>query len=77
MFSNITVVIGFGGAIGASFAGYITPSLMYLKVFGPEIKAAFQESKLHGLYWAIMPTACLLLGLLALVAGTVATILSI
>ncbi len=77
MFSDVTVVIGFSGAIGASFVGYITPSLMYLKVFAPEIKAAFQKSKLHGLYWAIMPTACLLFGILALVAGTVATILSI
>ncbi len=70
-------MFGFGGAVGGSFVGFITPSLMYLKTFESEIRAAFQESMLQGLYWILLPTACILFGLLALVAGTVATSISI
>ncbi len=70
-------MFGFGGAIGGSFVGYIMPSLMYLKTFESETRHAFQKSKLHGLYWATLPTACLLFGVTALVAGMVATVLDL
>ncbi len=77
LFSDLTDVFGFGGAVGGSFVGFITPSLMYLKTFEPEIRVAFQKSKLQGLHWTLLPTACLLFGLFALIAGTVATSISI
>eukprot|EP01084_Bolivina_argentea_P027073 50322_1 len=76
-FDDLTSVLGLGGAIGGSSAGFIMPSILYLNVFKSEIMDAFQKSKLHGLYWAILPIACLLFGIMALVAGTVATVLDI
>ncbi len=76
-FDDLTSVLGLGGAIGGSSAGFIMPSILYLNVFKSEIMDAFQKSKLHGLCWAILPIACLLFGIMALVAGTVATVLDI
>ncbi len=73
----MTFVIGMGGAIGGSFAGFITPSILYLKVFTPEIMDGFQKSKLHGLYWVALPVACLLYGIFSLIAGTVGTVLTL
>ncbi len=70
MFDNLTFVIAISGAIGASFVGYIMPSLLYLKVFEPEIVHAFKGSILSGFHWAALPVTCLLFGLTALVMGT-------
>ncbi len=76
MFSDLGTLISICGAIGASSVGYITPSLLYLQTFKPEIKDAFRQSRLQGLYWFTMPMACLLFGLVCLFAGTVETILA-
>ncbi len=70
-------MFGFGGAIGSSAVGYITPSLMYIKAFEPEIRNAFKKSKWHGFREAALPFLCLLFGLVAFFAGTVSTALSI
>ncbi len=65
-------MFGLSGALGGSFVGFITPALMYLVCFLPEMKAAFKSSKLWGLKWAALPASCLLFGLVSLTAGTVA-----
>ncbi len=74
-FSNLEIVMGLGGAIGGSSVGFTAPSLIYLKTFRPEIMDAYKKSKLKGLSWVAMPVACLLFGVMALVAGTVSAIL--
>ncbi len=76
MFNDLTFVIGMGGAIGGSCAGFITPSIMYIKTFTAEFMAAFKESKLKGLCWFALPALCLLFGVMGLVAGSAATIIN-
>ncbi len=74
MFKDLSFVIGLGGAVGASFVGYITPSLMYIKIFRPEIVNVFEtKSKWHWIRCVFLPITCFLFGILALVAGTVGT----
>ncbi len=75
--SDLTSVIGLGGSVGGSFVGYTMPASMFLKAFQPEIKRAFKESTLKGLSWTVLPVACFLFGLMALVAGTYATLKTI